>query len=157
MYTVVVFAIMLVFPILSILIEQALSQHGYMEAVIVGKWFVFWLVGVRLLLAGIRQILQPNYTAEKLLGIKDPASYLVVRELGFANSSIGTLGVVSLFNPAWVVPAAIAGCLFYTLAAINHALRPHRNHHENIAMWTDFMAAAMLLIILVHTYFTREA
>lgn len=80
MYTVVVFAIMLVFPILSILIEQALSQHGYMEAVIVGKWFVFWLVGVRLLLAGIRQILQPNYTAEKLLGIKDPASHLVVRE-----------------------------------------------------------------------------
>jgi hypothetical protein len=32
---------------------------------LVGKWFVFWAaVGVRLGLAGLRQILQPSFTAE---------------------------------------------------------------------------------------------
>ena len=36
-----------------------------LTAGLVGKWFVFWTVGIQLFLAGLRQIVQPRYTAEQ--------------------------------------------------------------------------------------------
>src|SRR4029077_11986599 len=84
---------------------------------LVGKWFVFWAVGVRLFMAGVRQVAQPQFTAESIFEIKDRAALGIVRELGFANLSSGTLGLASLAVPAWVAPAAIVGGLFYGLAA----------------------------------------
>ena len=84
---------------------------------LVGKWFVFWAVGVRLFIAGVRQVAQPQFTAESIFEIKDRAAFAIVRELGFANLSTGTLGLANLAVPAWVVPAAIVGGLFYGLAA----------------------------------------
>jgi hypothetical protein len=67
MYTATVIGLMLIFPAASIVFELIL-QHRVLDAQIVGKWFVFWAVGVRLLMAGIRQIVQPRYTAETILG-----------------------------------------------------------------------------------------
>ena len=34
---------------------------------LVGRWFVFWAVGVRLSLAGLRQFLQPAFTARQII------------------------------------------------------------------------------------------
>ena len=87
------------------------------------KWFVFWAVGVRLFIAGVRQVAQPQFTAESIFEIKDRAAFALVRELGFANLSTGTLGLANLAVPAWVVPAAIVGGLFYGLAAAGHVSR----------------------------------
>src|ERR1700683_2209779 len=109
MYVLVVATLMFAFPVTSILIESVLWDHGHMEAVVVGKWFVFWAVGIRLLLAGLRQIIQPRYTAEAILGIKDAGATLVVRELGFANTAIGSIGIASILFPAWVRPPEMLG------------------------------------------------
>ena len=40
---------------------QGLGGGGLMP--LVGKWFVFWAVGARLFIAGIRQVIQPAFTA----------------------------------------------------------------------------------------------
>ena len=112
MYLLVVLALMLVLPVTSILVETLLRDHGVMLWPVFGKWWVFWAVGVRLLLAGTRQVLQPRYTAETILGIRGEDALLVVRELGFANVAIGSIGVGSLFFPEWALPAGIAGVLF---------------------------------------------
>ena len=144
MYYIIIAALMLGLPVLSIV-----SDAGAATAValmpLVGKWFVFWAVGVRLSLAGLRQIVQPRYTAKQILGIEGDDVLLVVRELGFANLSIGVLGLASLMAAAWVVPAALAGGLFYGLAGVNHARQPHRNRLENVAMVSDLFAATVLL------------
>jgi len=103
-------------------------------------------LSLRLLLAGIRQILQPRYTAETILGIKGDDALLLVRELGFGNLAIGVVGTLSLFFAGWVVPAALVGGLFYGLAGINHALQRHRNAKENLAMVSDLFAAVVLLV-----------
>jgi hypothetical protein len=71
---------------------------------------------------------------------------LVVRELGFANIAIGSVGVVSLSVAGWRVAAALAGGIFYGLAGINHAMQHHRNRLENVAMVSDLAAAAFLLV-----------
>jgi hypothetical protein len=123
MYYLTVVLLMFVLPIGSILIELFAFRSAQAAISLVGKWFVFWAVGARLLLAGLRQVIQPRFTAETILGIKGEAPLQVVQELGFANISIGAIGIVSIFNGAWVMPSALAGCLFFGLAGLGHVVQ----------------------------------
>jgi hypothetical protein len=68
-----------------------------------------------------------------------------VRELGFANVSMGCIGLVSLFEPAWVPAAALVGTLYYGLAGINHCLHRARNKLQNVALVSDLFAALVLV------------
>jgi hypothetical protein len=151
MYIAMVTSLMLIFPMASIALEVLMHNYGVLNVAMVGKWFVFWAVGVRLLIAGLRQIAQPRYTAETILGVKDPDAMLIVRELGFANTAIGSAGVVSIFLAGWTSPLAVIGAIFYSLAAINHAAHKRRNKIQNAAMTSDFFAAAVLLTICLAT------
>jgi hypothetical protein len=144
MYYVIVVTLMFAFPLISVCVESSL-MGAQVGAALVGKWFVFWAVGWRLLLAGTRQIIQPAYTARVILGFKSDESLLLVRELGFANVALGLVGIVSLFVPSWQLAAALAGGVFYGLAGINHVRQPHRNRMENVAMASDLFASIVLL------------
>ena|SRR5579862_6100488 len=148
MYYAAVVILMFAFPLLSIRIE---AVHGAapLSLALVGKWFAFWSVGVRLLLAGLRQVFQPMYTAREILGLEGSESLILVRELGFANLAIGSVGVLSLLVPSWRLAAAVAGGVFYGLAGINHARQPHRNRLENVAMVSDVFVAVVLLSVCV--------
>ena len=148
-YALIVLALMLILPIASSLLEVFLDNHGIFELSVFLKWFVFWPVGVRLLLAGLRQIIQPRYTAETIFGLKSPEVQIVVRELGFANVAIGSIGTLSLAAPDWIVPAGLAGAIFYLLAGINHALHKPRNRNQNFAMVSDLSIALVLGVLLL--------
>ncbi len=145
MYVLIVAALMFVFPVVSILVETVFRDNGVLLAASVGKWFVFWAVGIRLLMAGMRQIFQPRYTARAILGIQSDDSLLLVRELGFATTAIGCVGAGSIFAPGWVVPTAIAGAIFYGLAGISHATHEKRNRLQNTAMVSDLFVAVVLM------------
>ena len=151
MYLAMVIGLMVVLPIASILIDFVYPGGSASLIFLIGKWFVFWAVGVRLLLAGIRQSLNPSFTAEKIFAVKDPAALIIVQELGFANLSIGVLGVLTLFRNEWIVGAAIAGGLFYGLAGIRHVLKGDRNTTENIAMISDLFMAVVLAAFVAAT------
>ena len=148
MYVPLVIALMLVLPLLSIVAQLMLADHSALAAAsnlaIVAKWYVFWAVGVRLSLAGLRQIFQPRYTAETILGLKGAESLFFVRELGFANVSMGSIGLASLFAPSWVPAAALVGALYYGLAGINHCFHRARNKLQNVALVSDLFAALVL-------------
>jgi hypothetical protein len=64
MYVVMVAALMLVVPLVFVAGQLLLNQHGMLTTVtiipIIAKWYVFWAVGVRLGVAGLRQIIQPR-------------------------------------------------------------------------------------------------
>jgi hypothetical protein len=149
MYFLIVAALMLGLPVASIVVETMLTDHGVLTMTVIGRWFVFWSVGVRLLMAGLRQIFQPRYTAETILGIKSSDSLLVVRELGIANTAIGSIGMGSLFFPGWVLPAGMAGAIFYGLAGINHAAHKERNRLQSVAMTSDLFVALVLLAFCI--------
>ncbi|WP_431283904.1 hypothetical protein ACQW02_03575 [Humitalea sp. 24SJ18S-53] len=150
MYVIAIILFMAVLPAASIL-----GGYGQADLVaLIGTWFVFWAVGVRLMLAGAWQIVKPSFTAVKILGVTDPAALIIVQELGFANLSIGAIGALSLLAPAWTVPAAITGGLFYALAGLRHLLQPGRNAKEIVAMVSDLFAAAVLAAFLVATALT---
>ena len=143
MYYVIVVGLMLVAPALSLAVET-FALGGPFGAVSIAKWFVFWGVGWRLFVAGLKQIFQPRYTAN-LLGLESDESLILVRELGFANVAMGTAGIASLLVPGWTMAIALAGGLFYLFAGVNHALRPHANSRERLAMISDLLMAVVLL------------
>ncbi len=151
MYPAVVVALMGAFPIASIAIEAFVSRGGVDVLVLVGKWFVFWSVGARLLLAGARQIVNPSFTANAIFGLKETGALVIVQELGFANVSIGILGALTLATPTWIAPAAIVGGLFFGLAGAKHLTKGDRNANENIAMISDLWIFLVLAGFLAAT------
>lgn len=140
---------MFVFPVVSIVIDLLLGNNDTGLVAIVGQWFVFWAVGVRLLTAGVRQIIKPNLTSEGILGIKSKEAWQLVRELGFANVAIGLIAIISLWIAAWQPAAALAGGLFLLLAGIEHIPKKHRSLEENIAMGSDLFIGLLLFAYLV--------
>jgi hypothetical protein len=136
MYFVSVVLLLLVLPVVSIAIESLTGSHT-VTLFMVGRWFVFWAAGVRLFIAGLRQVAQPGFTAEEIFGLKDKGAFAIVRELGFANLCMGLLSICSVFHASWVVPGAIVGGLYYGLAGFGHIARGHGNAKENMALYSD--------------------
>jgi len=140
MYFVAVILLLLIFPAASVIAESRAVSLA-----LIGKWFVFWAAGIRLFIAGIRQVAQPRFTAEEIFGLHDRGSFAIVRELGFANLSIGLLGICSLFRTGWLIPAAIVGGLYYGLAGAGHIFHPGKNAKEYTAMISDWFVFLVLL------------
>lgn len=149
MYFAIVFCLMLAAPLGSIVIEHSLLHGGAPLMSLVGKWFVFWAVGVRLALAGLRQYFDPRFTAEQILDIHGDDALVVVRELGIANFAAGTVGILSLLRPDFILPSAIAAAIFYGVAGFRHAAQPARNAKETFAMATDLLAFVVLAVYAV--------
>jgi hypothetical protein len=147
LYFIVVLLTTVALPIASIAIELLVRpEFGLIASA--GKWFVFWGVGIRLLMAGTSQVLRPSFTASSIFRIKDPAAEKIVAELGYANISMGLAGALSLLSQAWIVPAGLAGALFLGLAGIKHAMNSERSAKENVAMTTDLSVACVVAICL---------
>jgi len=143
-YIIIVLLLMLVLPALSVVKDRYFPGSDAGILPLIGKWYVFWGVGIRLVSAGVRQALNPRYTAETILGLKTPEPWLVVRELGFANVAIGMVALGSILAPHWLTPAAVAGAVFYGLAGANHLVTKNRTRLQNVAMLSDLFACGIL-------------
>ena len=149
MYFASVLLLLIIFPLVSIAAGGIRLGHGFTDVGLTGKWFVFWAVGGRLFIAGARQVLQPSFTAADIFEIHEPRAFAIVRELGFANLSMGLLGLCSLWHREWLLPAAIVGGLYYCLAGLGHIPRPRKNAKEYMAMISDGFAFLVLLAFVL--------
>lgn len=143
---------MFIFPIVSLVIEVLVNKNHIALIELIGKWFVFWAIGVRLFTAGLRQIIKPGLTSEGILGIKGKDVWQIVRELGFANASIGLAGIISLWKPEWRLAVATIGGLFLLLDGILHIASKKRNFEENVAMYSD-LGIGIIMAVFVITKF----
>jgi hypothetical protein len=139
-------------PVLSIALDVFLVHSSPDLLFAIGRWFVFWAGGARLFLAGIKQIIDPAYTAETIFSIEDKGAQKIVQELGFGNVSIGLLGMIAGFHTVWIVPAALASGLFYGLAGGKHILNIDRTQTETFAMVSDVFMFAVLAAFLVERW-----
>ena len=150
MYIAIVVLTMLVLPVGSIVFEHGLHPHSAILDLI-GRWFVFWSVGVRLGLAGLRQVFQPAFTAREIFHMKGDEALPLVRELGVANLASGVVGLASIVAPSFVPPVAISAGIFYGVAGIRHVQEPSRSLNETVAMVSDLFIAAVLAAFVVLT------
>jgi len=155
MYIASVSLLTFILPAASVIAQLFVFNNTTGVLPLVGGWFVFWAVGVRLLIAGLRQVVNPQFTAEKIFNISSAEPLVLVRELGFANISTGVLGVCTIFNGGWIMPAAIVGGLFYGLAGAGHAFKKERNLLEDVAMYSDFFVFVILFVYVIATTVTQ--
>ena len=144
MYYFATWGLMLVIPAISVL-GEAMTGGNSDLVWLVAKWFVFWGIGLRLLTAGIRQVMQPGFTARTLFRIEDPEADRLVSEIGFSNLAIGAVATASLLFPAFVVPLGLTGGLFLGIAGIKHITNANRTIIESTAMVTDLIIAVIVI------------
>jgi hypothetical protein len=132
-----------------------ISEHFITETALTydlfSKWFIFSAVGLRLFLAGIKQVKNPEFTAKQIFHLDSPDSFPILRELGFANICFGLVAIVSLFKPDWRIVSAFASGLYYGIAGVQHGLKKTSGVNEKFALWTDLIIFFYLLI-----YFIKE-
>ena len=144
MYFIFVALFLFVLPAISVVVEALLRGGSGDLILLVGEWFVFWGVGVRLFIAGVRQVAQPRFTAESIFQVKDRGALAIVREVGFANLAMGALGLLTLARPSFLMAAAIVGGLYYGLAGAGHAVRRDKNASE----WTALVTVLFMFFLL---------
>jgi hypothetical protein len=141
----IVLFLMFVCPIASICADRFVLHSSLPIMLLVGKWFVFWVGGIRLGAAGLRQFFQPRFTAEKIFGITANEPLPFIRELGAANIATGVAGVLSLYKPAFVFPMAIVAAIFFGLAGARHLTDSTRTQIQNVVMITDIVVSLVLI------------
>jgi hypothetical protein len=143
MYIAIVALLTVVLPLGSAFAEHAGPGAAPFMALI-GKWFVFWAAGIRLVLAGVRQLFQPEFTARQIFRIEGADAFPLVREIGAGNLALGAVGVASLWRPDFVLPVAIAAAIFYGIVGVRHLLERGRSLNETVAMGTDLFVFILL-------------
>lgn len=148
-YFVLVVLQTIVLPIVSGTVELVTVGGGPID--VFGKWWVFWGVGTRLLVAGVAQVSGKGPTTA-ILGSTAPSvqEQQLARELGTANIAMGLTGLLALV-PGWALPAGLAGGLFLLIAGIMHVPKRNKNAKETLATWTDLLVGVVVVILAVAT------
>lgn len=141
-YLISVISTMLILPVASIAIDN--TNHSVSLCHLIGKWFVFWAIGIRLFLAGLRQATKPSFTAKEIFHLEGSDSFPIVRELGFGNLTIGTGGILSIVHPDWTAIMAIVGGLYFGLAGILHVFKKPDTFNESIALISDLFIFVLM-------------
>jgi hypothetical protein len=141
---------MLIFPTISILIDVGFIHHDSNLISLMGKWFIFWAIGCRLLTAGLKQAFNPAFTAETIFHLKDKESFVIIRELGFANICTGLTAIISLMIPQWRIVIAFSGGLFFGLAGLIHILRKPDNQSELIPLISNIFIFLVMVVYLTN-------
>jgi hypothetical protein len=152
-YLSTILLLMLVLPVISIVIDTWSHQDQDLIA-LTGKWFVFWAVGIRLLLAGVRQAAKPAFTLQEIFHIKNKESEVIVRELGFANICFGITGILSISIPEWRPAAGFTGGLYMGIAGVYHIIKKPAGANEVIAMVSD-VYIFLVLAVYLYEYFVK--
>lgn len=150
-YIVLVTFLTFIFPIVAAWLEVFINHENYYSFYIFSKWFIFFAVGIRLTIAGMKQVFDPRYTAVEIFKMKTAESFPVIRELGFANLCFGLIAILSVVFPQWRIVSAFGSGIYYAIAGIQHLLKRPSSINEEFALITDLLIAIGLLI-----YFFRH-
>jgi hypothetical protein len=151
-YPVIIIVLTVVAPVAHVIVVLAASGWTADPWPVIGSAFVFWAVGIRLLAAGISQILRPGFTSQGILGTKDGSANQIVQELGAANVGMGVIGLIAtLWLPAWIPAAALAAGIFLGFAGLRHITKRGKNLREAVATYTDLFVALVLAVYLIAT------
>jgi hypothetical protein len=154
MYIAIVALTMFFLPAASVLIERAVHPEAPI-IFLVGRWFVFWGVGVRLGLAEMRQFFQPGFTAKEIFHMQSDEALPIVRELGIANVATGLVGLLALRFSTFILPVSIAAGVFYGVAGVRHMADRGRSTNETIAMVSDMFLFFVLAFFVVGSALSR--
>jgi hypothetical protein len=128
---------------------QATSHNFF---IIFEKWFVFSSLGLRLLLAGIKQLTDPSFTLEKIFNIRHSASIPLVKEIGLHNFCLGFAGVLTLCISSLSLGVLFIGGLYLGMAGILHVIKKPQTYNERVATISDIVAFIVAFGLLFNNH-----
>ncbi len=140
----------IIFPVISICAE-AIIKGIPADPGLMGKWLIFWVAGIRLSLRGIKRIYRRGAAPAIFFNEERKETFLMIRELSFANITIGVMGILSVVNSNWRQIAGLAAAIFFGLSALQHFFIKPVNGKEMAIMVTDIIVFAILLLYLFFT------
>ena len=154
-YVYYIIGIMLILPVVSIALELSLSKRDFnsKEKILCGiKWFIFWGMGMRCFTAGVSQSMNPKFTAS-ILQVSEE-SFVVIKELGFANICLSIVALGSLLLPQWRKAAACSAGLYLGVAGLFHVTRIPLgiNFKETVAMVSDLFILLIVIFYLIYSW-----
>jgi hypothetical protein len=152
-YIVLLLLLDIILPAIFIFFDHK-ANHLPLDPALVGKWVLFFSVGVRLFIAGLVQTLVPEFTATKIFKLKHMDAHVVIRELGFANLSFGIMGMLTLLKGEWRGVASVTAAVFFGLAGIQHLMRKPDSVNEIVALITDLLIFVIMLLYCFFIFFT---
>jgi hypothetical protein len=141
--------LLFILPALFILVHAFAYGDTLPIMLIIGKWFVFFAVGARLVGIGIRQILRPRASAKREFAVTDEHASRIMRILGLVHLSIGLVGVLSLFNTGWIIPSAIVGAFYYGFMGVQNFLTKEKNVYGYIAIGSSAFVALVFTVVVL--------
>lgn len=111
---------------------------------------VFFMGGIQGLWAAIAHLGFPNATAEQI----GWQSNGFQTEMGATNLALGVTGVLSWFNPSWVVPVALTVAIIFAGCAYTHVkdLAVNKNmapYNSGPMLYTTILTSIALLLALI--------
>ena len=149
LYEVSVIIFFVVLPIVGVIADVLILKSEINIFSLMFKWFVFSGVGLRLLSAGLKQLINPSFTAKEIFKVNEENSFPIVREIGLANISFGFIGVLSFFLPQFRLAAATSGGLYFGLTGCLHLFNKRKSRDEVFAMISDYFIFFVLVILAV--------
>jgi len=139
--------LVLIMPMVSTYTEHYVDEVTVSWTSLV-KWFIFWTIGIRMFATGIKQASSPEATEPKVLSIKNSDTYNMIRKLGFANITIGVMGILSVLHDQWRLLAAITGGLYLGLASVQHYFKKSYTPKQVIALIYDLLVFFVLFLYI---------
>jgi hypothetical protein len=141
----------LILPCICIFIELIIlksKNKKYYKMDVVTKWLVFWSLGVGGIVAGLMQSINPSYTANFLDVVVN--DMIIIKELGYANFSMGLLAILSVKYSNYRKPAALVMGMFLLGCTVNHFTRLEIINFEEMVstfdnIWTIIVAGMVLV------------
>lgn len=150
-YIIISISFLCILPLASVVAEMKLEETT-LHWILFGKWFLFWASGIRLFIAGIWRVSDPEYIAIKVFRININENYAMIRELGIANIALGCMGILSLINEHWRLLAAITSAIFFGLMALQDFSRKSDTFNEYIVLVYDSTVFIVLVFFCVFIF-----
>ncbi len=140
-------------PLCSIIIELIYKKDSP-DPGLIGKWFIFWGLGVYLLASGIVHMVRPLADLNRFYGSKDQVARGMVRKLGIAKITMGVAGILSLFNGQLLEITALMTVVYFGMTTLWYFLRKADPAYEAFTLVSDLMLFSTSLLFLFSTVFS---
>ncbi len=154
LFYVIDFVLKLLFPLCSVVGEYMIAATA-IDPGLIAKWFIFWGLGICLLVKGVVQLTIPRFAAFYSYHSINLKNREIVKQLGILNISIGALGVFSLFNEQAQQTAAFTAVIYFGLTTLWHFFRKADPAYEIISLVTDLLLFSTSLLFLFFTVFFK--
>jgi hypothetical protein len=140
-------SLLTVLPMLSVACEHHIAKTA-VTGTLIGKWLLFWAVGIRLIAAGTIQITTSMPANVGLLSNREDSN-TVRKATGIANIVLAGMSFLCVANDGWSQLAAITVGVYVGLAGMQHDFKTPADTNAWINMVYDFVVFAVVAICLV--------